>query len=121
MGDNSASLLDTEIGEKGKLLSGGQKQKVQLIRAVLKDASLIILDEATSNLDAESEGNIIQYLKEHFADRLILVVAHRLSTIVDSDYIYFIENGAVTGEGTHHDLMETHARYQSFIQHQILK
>ena len=121
MGDNSASLLDTEIGEKGKLLSGGQKQKVQLIRAVLKDASLIILDEATSNLDAESEGNIIQYLKEHFADRLILVVAHRLSTIVDSDYIYFIEDGAVTGEGTQHDLMETHARYQSFIQHQILK
>ena len=121
MSDNSASLLDTEIGEKGKLLSGGQKQKVQLIRAVLKDASLIILDEATSNLDAESESNIIHYLKEHFADRLILVVAHRLSTIVDSDYIYFIEDGAVTGEGTHHDLMETHARYQSFIQHQILK
>ena len=121
IGDNQADVLDIEIGEKGKLLSGGQKQKVQLIRAILKDASLIILDEATSNLDAESEGNMIQYLKEHFADRLVLMVAHRLSTIVDSDHIYFIENGAVTGEGTHEQLMVTHARYQSFIQHQILK
>lgn len=121
IGDDHASILDIEIGEKGKLLSGGQKQKVQLIRAVLKDASFIILDEATSNLDAESEGHIVQYLKEHFVDRLVLIVAHRLSTIVDSDYIYFIENGTVTGEGTHQQLMETHTRYQSFIQHQILK
>ena len=121
IGDEHASILDIEIGEKGKLLSGGQKQKVQLIRAVLKDASFIILDEATSNLDAESEGYIIQYLKEHFVDRLVLIVAHRLSTIVDSDYIYFIENGTVTGEGTHQQLMETHTRYQSFIHHQILK
>lgn len=121
IGDDHTSILDIEIGEKGKLLSGGQKQKVQLIRAVLKDASFIILDEATSNLDAESEGHIVQYLKEHFVDRLVLIVAHRLSTIVDSDYIYFIENGTVTGEGTHQQLMETHTRYQSFIQHQILK
>lgn len=112
--------LDTEIGERGVKLSGGQKQRIAIARAFLRDPKILMLDEATASLDSQSEEKVQRALDQLMTGRTTLVIAHRLSTIVSADQIYFIENGQVTGQGTHQELLENHGLYREYVQEQVL-
>ena len=103
--------LQTLIGERGIKLSGGQRQRVAIARALLADPKILILDEATSNLDTESETFIQESLKELMKGRTTFVIAHRLSTIRQADQILVIENGEIEERGTHKELIEKKGRY----------
>ncbi len=103
--------LDTVIGERGVKLSGGQRQRIAIARAILANPKVIILDEATSNLDTESESMIQKSLSELMKDRTTFVIAHRLSTIRRADQILVIEQGEVVERGTHEELIEKKGRY----------
>lgn len=103
--------LDTIIGERGVKLSGGQRQRIAIARAVLADPRILILDEATSNLDAESESLIQKSLTELMKGRTTFVIAHRLSTIRQANQILVIENGEIAEQGTHAELIESQGRY----------
>jgi ABC-type multidrug transport system fused ATPase/permease subunit len=103
--------LNTLIGERGVKLSGGQRQRVTIARAILADPRILILDEATSNLDTESEIYIQQSLAELMKGRTTLVIAHRLSTIRRANQILVVENGEIVERGTHDDLMAKEGRY----------
>ncbi|MBN2852068.1 MAG: ATP-binding cassette domain-containing protein [Clostridia bacterium] len=96
---------ETVVGERGIKLSGGQRQRVAIARAILKDSPVLILDEATSSLDSQSEQLIQEALQMLMKGRTSLVVAHRLSTIEHADIIYFIKDGKVAEEGTHEELL----------------
>ena len=112
---------DTLIGENGIRLSGGEKQRLSIARAILKKSPIILLDEATSSLDAETEDKIQKAINFLTKGRTTIVIAHRLSTILNSDKIYVIDNGSINGEGKHNDLMETSSVYKNFYQKQIKK
>ncbi|WP_010305965.1 ABC transporter ATP-binding protein [Kurthia senegalensis] len=112
--------LETEIGERGVKLSGGQKQRIAIARAFLRNPKILMLDEATASLDSQSEEKVQRALDQLMEGRTTLVIAHRLSTIVDADQIYFIEHGEVTGHGSHHELLETHPLYASYVQEQMV-
>ena len=103
--------LDTLIGERGVKLSGGQRQRIAIARAILADPKVIILDEATSNLDTESEALIQKSLAELVKNRTTFVIAHRLSTIRKADQILVIEDGRIAEQGTHDDLLAKEGRY----------
>lgn len=114
------SGLNTSVGEGGGLLSGGQKQRLQIARAYLQKADLFIFDEATANLDADAEFRFTQYLGHHLNEKTVLMIAHRLSTIVAADCIYFLDQGRVTGKGTHQELMASHPDYKRYVEEQML-
>lgn len=111
--------LETEIGERGIKLSGGQRQRIATARAFLRDPKILMLDEATASLDAESEAMVQKALGDLMQGRTTLVIAHRLSTIVDADKIYFIENGTVSGAGTHQELLKTTPLYAQYVKDQF--
>ncbi len=111
--------LETEIGERGIKLSGGQRQRIAIARAFLRDPKILMLDEATASLDAESEAMVQKALGDLIQGRTTLVIAHRLSTIVDADKIYFIENGTVSGAGTHQELLKTTPLYAQYVKDQF--
>ncbi|WP_346199923.1 ABC transporter ATP-binding protein [Caldifermentibacillus hisashii] len=113
--------VHTQIGERGLKLSGGQRQRLQIARAYLKDADILILDEATSSLDSNTEKIITDNFKKLMSDKTIISIAHRLSTIVDADRIYFIENKKIKDFGTHFELMERVPEYKRFVEEQIIK
>ena len=112
---------ETLIGENGIRLSGGEKQRLSIARAILKKSPIILLDEATSSLDAETEDKIQKAINFLTKGRTTIVIAHRLSTILNSDKIYVIDQGIVNGEGTHKELLETSDVYKNFYQKQIKK
>ena len=118
---NLPNKYETLIGENGIRLSGGEKQRLSIARAILKKSPIILLDEATSSLDAETEDKIQKAINYLTKGRTTIVIAHRLSTILNSDKIYVIENGMVSGEGKHDDLLKTSNVYQNFYQKQIKK
>ncbi|MFB7331324.1 ATP-binding cassette domain-containing protein [Streptomyces adustus] len=108
---------DTLIGERGAALSGGQRQRIALARAILKDAPVVILDEATSAVDNETEAAIQRTLRAFAADRTMLIIAHRLSTVRHADRIYVMDKGGVVAEqGTHDELLAQHGLYASLWQ-----
>ena len=112
---------ETIIGENGTRLSGGEKQRLSIARAMLKKSQIILLDEATSSLDAETESKIQEAINVLTKNRTTIVIAHRLSTILSSDKIYVIDSGKVAGEGTHEQLLINSTVYKSFYEKQIRK
>lgn len=112
---------NTLIGEKGINLSGGEKQRLDIARNFIKTPGILLLDEATSNLDSESEHKIQESIKNVSNDRTTIIVAHRLSTVLKADKIIFIDNGEITGMGTHEELLARHSKYKNMIELQQLK
>jgi subfamily B ATP-binding cassette protein MsbA len=112
---------DTIIGENGVRLSGGEKQRLSIARAILKKSPIILLDEATSSLDAETEDKIQKAINFLTKGRTTIVIAHRLSTILNSDKIYVIDKGSVVGKGKHEDLLASSDIYKNFYNKQINK
>jgi ABC-type multidrug transport system fused ATPase/permease subunit len=110
--------LDTLIGERGVKLSGGQRQRIAIARAILADPKIIILDEATSNLDTESESLIQKSLETLTQNRTTIVIAHRLSTIKRADQILVIENGQIAEQGNHETLIAKEGRYYDLYTYQ---
>ncbi len=102
---------DTIVGERGLKLSGGEKQRVAIARAILKRPPIMVFDEATSSLDSQSETLILQAIKEVSAEQTSLVIAHRLSTVVDADSIVVLDQGQVVEQGTHHELLALNQHY----------
>ena len=119
--DTLPKKMNTLIGENGVRLSGGEKQRISIARAILKKSKIILLDEATSSLDAETEKKIQDAISFLTKDRTTLVIAHRLSTILNSDKIYVIDSGKVIGEGKHDDLINNSETYKNFYEKQIQK
>ncbi|MBC6440193.1 MAG: ABC transporter ATP-binding protein [Rhodospirillales bacterium] len=111
--------LETPVGERGMRLSGGQRQRVAIARAFLKDAPILILDEATSHLDAVNEMAVRQALAELMADRTTVVIAHRLSTVRNADLIVAMEGGRILEQGRHDDLVAHGGLYARLVRHQM--
>ena len=110
----------TVIGERGTKLSGGQKQRVAIARAILADPRVLILDEATSNLDAESEAQVQGALARLKRGRTTLIVAHRLSTVRDADRIVVLDGGRIVEQGKHDALLAAGGVYKRLIEHQVV-
>ncbi len=110
---------DTLIGERGVKLSGGQRQRIAIARTVLKDAPLLILDEATSSVDTETEMLIQQALEKMMVGKTVIVIAHRLSTIRNADKIVVLEGSRVIEEGSHQQLMKEKGLYRRLVSVQI--
>ena len=110
---------ETIIGENGLKLSGGEKQRISIARAMLKKAPIILLDEATSSLDAETESKIQEAMSLLTKNKTTIVIAHRLSTILNSHKIFVIEKGEVVAEGTHKELMDNSKIYKNFYDKQV--
>ena len=113
--------FDTFIGENGYRLSGGEKQRLSIARAMLKRSKIILLDEATSSLDAETESKIQEAINLLTKDRTTLVIAHRLSTIMNSKKIYVVDEGKIVAQGTHKELLEKSVTYKNFYEKQLRK
>ncbi len=103
--------LDTVIGDRGVRLSGGEKQRIALARALLRQPSLLILDEATSNLDSKNEKKILQSIEKLHGDLTILMIAHRFSTIESADVVYLMEKGHIVEEGSWEEFNEKKGRF----------
>ena len=113
--------FDTLIGENGVRLSGGEKQRLSIARAMMKQSSIILLDEATSSLDSETESKIQDALKILTKNKTTIVIAHRLSTILSSDNIYVIDKGKIIDNGSHETLIKKSDLYKNFYEKQIQK
>ena len=107
--------FDTVIGEGGESLSGGEKQRISIARCILKDAPIVILDEATSSVDADNESYIQQAITELCKGKTLLVIAHRLNTVRDADQILAVANGRIVQSGTHEELMNAGGLYRDFV------
>jgi len=110
---------ETMVGENGVKLSGGQKQRISIARAILKKAPIILLDEATSSLDAESEQIVQNAITNLTRNKTTLVIAHRLSTIHNADLIYVLKNGSIVSSGNHDYLIKNSEDYKSLYQKQL--
>ena len=119
--DKLPNKYETIIGENGIRLSGGEKQRLSIARAMIKKSPIILLDEATSSLDAETESKIQEALKVLTKDKTTIVIAHRLSTILNSDQIYVIDSGNVVANGKHDELLKNSGLYKNFYEKQIRK
>jgi ATP-binding cassette, subfamily B, bacterial len=112
---------DTIVGERGYRLSGGEKQRVSIARVLLKDPAIVVLDEATAHLDTGSEKLVQEALRETLRDRTSLVIAHRLSTVVDADLIVVVDAGEIVERGTHAELLALDGRYAELVRTQLVE
>jgi ATP-binding cassette subfamily B protein len=112
---------ETVIGERGITLSGGQKQRATIARAILKDPAILIFDDSFSNVDTYTEDRILQNLREFRKGRTCILVAHRISTIQDADWIYVLEHGTIVEQGTHVSLLVRHGIYYQLYQKQLIE
>tara|TARA_Y100000768_G_scaffold167984_1_gene125790 strand:- start:6924 stop:8666 length:1743 start_codon:yes stop_codon:yes gene_type:complete len=119
--DNLNEGYHTMIGENGVKLSGGEKQRLSIARAFLKKSKIILLDEATSSLDSETEDKIQKALNDLTNNKTTIVIAHRLSTILNSDNIYVVDNGEIVDSGNHENLLNNSVVYKNFYERQIKK
>ncbi|MBO7613302.1 MAG: ATP-binding cassette domain-containing protein, partial [Treponema sp.] len=106
---------DTIIGEGGASLSGGEKQRISIARAIMKDAPIIILDEATANVDPENERDLMAAIKELTKEKTVIMIAHRLKTVRNADQIIVIDKGKIAEEGKHAELAKQNGIYSRFI------
>ena len=104
---------DTVVGEGGSTLSGGERQRISIARAMLKDAPIVLLDEATASLDPQTEVLIQQAIASLVAEKTVVVIAHRLASIMNADHIVVLEDGCIAEQGTHTQLMQKNGRYAS--------
>jgi len=118
--DRDERGLDAEVGENGIMLSGGERQRLAIARALLGAAPILLLDEATSSLDGGNEQLLRDAIDAAAASRTLLVIAHRLSTVVDSDLIVVLDHGRVVGQGTHAELLDSTPLYRDLARHQLL-
>ena len=109
----------SQVGERGVRLSGGQKQRIQIARAILKNSPILILDEATSSLDAKSEKEVQEALENLMKKKLVIIIAHRFSTIQNVDKVLVIEGGKIVERGTPKELSETKGIYAELLNYQI--
>ena len=119
--DNLENKFETMIGENGVKLSGGEKQRLSIARAILKKSKIVLLDEATSSLDSDTEEKIQKALSQLTSDKTTIVIAHRLSTILNSDTIYVMDRGKITDSGKHDELLMKSELYKNFYEKQIQK
>ena len=110
---------DTVIGERGTKLSGGERQRIAIARALVRNAPIILLDEATASLDSESERLVQDAMAHLCKDRTTMVIAHRLNTIVHADRILVVENGVIAESGRHDELLRKGGRYAAFYRLQV--
>ena len=106
---------DTILGEGGASLSGGQKQRISIARAMMKDSPVIILDEATANVDPENEKELMEAIDELTREKTGLMIAHRLNTVRNADKIYVVDRGKIVQQGRHAELVEQEGIYKNFI------
>jgi len=119
--NNLENGFETKIGENGVKLSGGEKQRLSIARAFLKKSKIILLDEATSSLDSDTEEKIQKAIEELIHDKTTIVIAHRLSTVLNSEKIYVMEKGRILDSGNHDELLEKSNEYKNFYEKQIQK
>lgn len=106
---------DTVIGEGGASLSGGEKQRISIARAIMKDSPVIILDEATANVDPENEKELTEAIEALTKDKTIIMIAHRLKTVRHADQILVVDGGRIVQQGTHEELLEQDGIYRRFV------
>lgn len=116
---NKKEGFEAYVGEKGDLLSGGQKQRIAIARMFLRNPDILLLDEVTANLDAESEQQVSKSLDNLYRGRVTLIIAHKLRTVMDADRILVIGGGRIVGNGKHDELMETNPYYQGVIKYEL--
>lgn len=107
--------FDTIIGEGGTTLSGGERQRLSIARAIMKDAPIIILDEATANIDPENEKELMEAITELTQEKTVIMIAHRLKTVRRADQILVVDKGQIVQRGTHDELMGQDGIYRRFI------
>ena len=107
--------FDTVIGEGGATLSGGERQRISIARAIMKDAPIIILDEATANVDPENEKELMEAVAELTHDKTVVMIAHRLKTVRNADQIFVVDHGEIVQQGTHDQLMAVDGLYRRFV------
>jgi subfamily B ATP-binding cassette protein MsbA len=103
--------LDTELGDDGVRLSGGQRQRIAIARALIKDTNVLVLDEATSDLDSTLEGRVHTGIENMDQNQILIVIAHRLSTVINADRIYTMKDGRIVESGPHEELLKQNGKY----------